>query len=144
MLYRVPGTSGLAIAAATGTGPGVTASLPFVYPKPGFVVGVLVVPRATALLSAAAQLAALALNVADENQEQLVSDSRGTNLVTSVGGTARVLVGGDGAALFGLSFRPFPLQRPASVRDRWTFQVQNFGAAIATLAGVFIFLEPQK
>lgn len=143
MLFKVPGTDGLVVAAANATGPGVSAELGFTFPRDWFVRGMLVVPRANAgALTVSGMVAALAVNVSDENQEQLVSDSRGTDFVTSTGG--RALVGIDGAELNGLSFRPFALQRPVGGRSRWAFQVQNRASVTITLAGIFLFTEEMR
>lgn len=140
-MYKVPGSSGLVVVAANATGPGVSALLPFTFPRDQFLTGLLLVPRSIAAggMTPAQILASLALNVTDENQEQVISDSRGGSFITST--NVRALIGVDGLELGGAAFRPFALQRPAQAQFRWQFQVQNRAASAITLAGIFLYTE---
>jgi len=140
-IYVVPGSSLLALAAATSAiVPSVSADLPFVFPRPCFVSGILVVPLFNAAAAALPTVqAGISVTVADENQEALVSDGSGFQVATVAGGLAPVAA--DALALGGMGFRPFPLQRHAPNLGRWVFNVQNRIASIATIAGVYLFTE---
>jgi len=92
-------------------------------------------------LTVQAALAALALTIVDEVQDNFVSDARGTT-VLSVGGTP-MQVGGDGLALNGFGFRPFAVQRPVAPSDQWIMALQNRDTNITTMAGIFVYGQDQ-
>jgi hypothetical protein len=139
-IYLVPGSSLLALAASNATGPSVSAALPFQFPRPVFVTGLLVVPLLNAGGDPIPKIqAGLALSVFDENQEALVSDGRGSQFVTSTGALAPA--GADCLLMSGFGFRPFPLQRKGFNSARWLFSVQNRVALATTLAGIYLYAE---
>lgn len=138
VIYLIPGSSQLVLAAAGALGPSVSADLKFSFPKPSWVTGLMPIPNLSGgVLSVEEMLAKIAITVFDENQELLISDGRGSQLVTSTGGLAPT--GLDGLSAVGRSFRPFPLQRPGRNSQQWVFNVQNADAATIRLAGLYLY-----
>lgn len=142
-VWKVPFSDGLACAVAPAAGsPSISGELAFNFPRSVFLTGILVLPRVSAAFASyQEQIAQLSLNVIDEVNQPLISDSRGT-----IVGTTRAPVAAPFLMLFGRAFHPFAMQRPIASLDVWRFTIQNAHTARAqTLAGIFLyFSEPDE
>lgn len=142
-IWRVPGSLGLAVAAAPGgyNNPSVSDPLTFVFPRAAMVEAIFALPVATvALPDPIDQSGQLSLVVVDEVQQPLFSDTRGT-----LRGTARAPVSAGLLMLQGFAANRYPLQRPVGSGDTWTFTMQNDDPANAyTMAGIFIYFRCER
>ena len=142
-LYLVAGTSGLTVPSSTAAGPGVTAVVPFQFPRRLLLQGLLAIPRENAAANAIEIVAAgLSISVIDDQGDAFVSDGRGTQIPATGGG---LFPTGAGLLLLsGRGFRPWAMQRKAGTHDRWGFQLANAIASIATMAGIYLFGETDE
>lgn len=86
-----------------------------------------------------ARMANVSLRIIDEQNNPIVTDTRGTLRGTTFAPAAASLL-----MLHGKGFAPFALQRPivAQRQLEWTFSLQNEDTAnVITMAGVFLYLE---
>jgi len=137
-MWRVPGSLGLALAVAPAgnDNPSVSLPLTFTFPETVDVEGLLAFPTATvALPDPILQSGQLSLDVVDETQQPLFSDTRGT-----LRGTARAPVSAGLLMLQGFACNRFAMQRLVKSGDTWTFTMQSDDKVNAyTMSGIFIY-----
>lgn len=140
-IWKVPFSDGLACPIAPdAVSPSISAELVFNFPRSVFLTGILLLPIPDATWATyQEQIAQLSLQVTDETNQPVISDSRGT-----IVGSTNAPVASPLLQLFGRGFHPFALQRPLASLDVWRFTVQNADPVNAqTLAGIFLyFSEP--
>lgn len=138
-LYTIAGARGLALPAAAAVGsPTVAGPVRQVFGRPLFIEGILALVRPIAgyVGGLDRQQAMIAVSILDENNDPIVSDTRGT-----LQGTTQAPAAASLLAMSGKGFHPFQVQRAVTARDVWTFSFQNNDPAQAmVLAALVLYL----
>jgi hypothetical protein len=130
-IYSVPGLARVTVPALALGVPGTLGPVKFVFPSLREVSAILVIPE----LGTPEELAAISLEIVDEDGEAIFSDQLGDPTVP------RLPFAMPCESMFGRGLRPFPLKRLVRPSDRWFFTFRNPSAAAVNVAGVALFHE---
>lgn len=128
-IYTVAGLAGVAVPALAGGIPGASDAVPFQFPRPAFIEGLILLPLGN-VLGVLEELAMLSVEIFDSRMRQITTDARGQEAGLSLPFAL------PGLLISGMGVRPFALQRPLSNNDVWTVTVRNRHTAPLTVAAI--------